>query len=438
MSIKTDAELIRDETTSNANTATRVGNNLVAIADELETINSLETLTLGFFGQSNMNCVITGETDGGDKELNLNVTVWNSNSSAYETADLDKFPFGERPAFINNSEDGTTTGNNNIAFHTAKRIQEETGKNVRIIFLALGGQPIERWIATDGDPSMWTATTDMLTASGVTKLDAISFYQGESNSGDEGAEYGAKVETLRQQFRDLGITDKKTPFIMAEVAPAFDNINGSFFNYPNYINHISDEYFTVVKAKDLTFVDSNQHLDATSIVTISDRFANAFFTIPKSYELAASGLLTNSIAKLWHENPNGVDAGSSVSGYQQRVLNNFYDPNGNIIKQLVANRFILRAGTYKVNGYTTVNGSGNAKGTLINVTDTTFDVIGLSVFSGTDILATAIIADIFTITEDKEFEVNLWCENAKATDGLGIATGNGLIEKYTYLEITKA
>ena len=35
MSIKTDAIVIRDETTAGANTATRVGRNLVAIADDL-------------------------------------------------------------------------------------------------------------------------------------------------------------------------------------------------------------------------------------------------------------------------------------------------------------------------------------------------------------------------------------------------------------------
>ena len=35
MSIKTDAVVIRDETTTGANTATRVGTNLVDIADDL-------------------------------------------------------------------------------------------------------------------------------------------------------------------------------------------------------------------------------------------------------------------------------------------------------------------------------------------------------------------------------------------------------------------
>ena len=35
MSIKSDAIVIRDETTTNANTALRVGTNLVSIADDL-------------------------------------------------------------------------------------------------------------------------------------------------------------------------------------------------------------------------------------------------------------------------------------------------------------------------------------------------------------------------------------------------------------------
>ena len=47
MSIKTDAEIIRDETTTGANTAARVGANLVAIADELTIQKTAVSLNTG-------------------------------------------------------------------------------------------------------------------------------------------------------------------------------------------------------------------------------------------------------------------------------------------------------------------------------------------------------------------------------------------------------
>ena len=398
-----------------------------------------ESIVLGFFGQSNMDCVMNLGTTGGDKELNTDVTVWDSILSRWVIADTNKFPFGERDAFFNNVQTGTTTGNNNVAFHTAKRIQEKTGKKVRIIYLAHSGQSIDRWIATDGNPSSWTTITALLTATGVSKLDGVFFYQGESDATDTGGVYAPKVETLRQQFRDIDIVDRESSFIMAEMGPFYNNLNGNFFDYPEYLSYIDDNYFAVVEAEDLVYWDTNNaHLDPDSIVTISDRFSSTFLSLPKNNEEIVTGKHSQRVASLWEEQTSGTNGGSSVIGFQTRTLNTYIDPSG-IISNFTANQFILRAGTYKVNGFTSVVASNESAGYLKNITDGTMAVLGGTAwsYSVSIIPRSAIIAGIFTITAAKVFEVQLYCATAKATNGLGVATSSGEKEIFTYLEITK-
>lgn len=398
-----------------------------------------QVLTLGFFGQSNMECAIEGADDGGDKTINPNVTVWDDIANEWIIADLNLYPFGERDSFFNNVAVGTTTGNNNIAFHTAKRIQEKTGKAVRIIFDAEGGLPIERWISTDPTPTMWTSLTSKLTNSSVDKLDGIFFYQGESNSTEIGSLYGSKVQTLRQQFVDIGVTDRETPFIQAEMSPFFGNLNGNFFTYPEYLNEIDDKYYSVIEAKDLTYFDNNNvHLTGSSIVTASDRFASEYFSLPKSREITVLGEGFQKTAAVWEEQANGVNGGASVVGIQTRVLTDFYDPSGVIINNFGSNQFVLRAGTYKVNGYTNSVGSDQSKGFLRNVTDGTMAVVGSSNFI--DSVADGVsnrIDGFFTITAPKFFSIQLYVAGALGNNGLGVATTDGQPERYTYLEITK-
>ena len=399
----------------------------------------LEPITLGCFGQSNMDCAINGSTTGGDKDLNPHVTVWDDIQHKWVVADTDKYPFGERDAFFENIQVGTTTGNNNVAFHTAKRIQEKTKRKVRIVFSAQGGTPIERWIATDPTPTSWTAVTDILTDSGVNKLDGIIFYQGESNGGDSLTAYSGKIIVLRQQFRDIGIVDKEAPFIQAEVGANYDNINKHFFNYPEYLTFLDDAYYTVVKAKDLDYWDLGNHLTPSSVVTISDRFASAFLSLPKTEELTRAGTLSQKVAVLSEVQTSGTNGGTSIIGFQQRTLNTVVDPTGEMIIDLTANEFTLEAGTYLIQGHTSIVGLNQAALYLRNVTDNVVVLGGDAAWVNATGLVSgkAFINDIFTITEPKVFDLLFYAALARTDIGLGLPNSNGQDEKYTHITLTK-
>ena len=80
MSIKTDAVVIRDETIAGANTATRVGSNLAAIADDLVAKQAeidLNTAKITFDSTSSTRLANTSGTNTGDQDLSgylLNTT----------------------------------------------------------------------------------------------------------------------------------------------------------------------------------------------------------------------------------------------------------------------------------------------------------------------------------------------------------------------------
>ena len=72
MSIKTNAEQIRDETLTGANTATRVGTNLVEIADDLiskQTAVNLNTAKISFDSVNSTRLANTSGTNTGDQDL---------------------------------------------------------------------------------------------------------------------------------------------------------------------------------------------------------------------------------------------------------------------------------------------------------------------------------------------------------------------------------
>ena len=69
MSIKSNAEIIRDETATNANTAARVGGNLVEIANDLiakQTEIDLNTAKISFDNEASTRLANTSGTNTGD------------------------------------------------------------------------------------------------------------------------------------------------------------------------------------------------------------------------------------------------------------------------------------------------------------------------------------------------------------------------------------
>jgi hypothetical protein len=243
--------------------------------------------TFIFSGQSNMVGAETWMNDGGDRDTDSRVTIWNDVAVAWQVADLANYPFG------NLREDGITYCNN-LAFHTAKRIAERNNANVRIIFEATGGQSITQWMGTGVASPYWVNILDKISASGASEINGWFWHQGENDGFDNA--YSDKLQILIDQFRALPESTLTAAFIAGQLAQGLD-INGiptGAFNGQRYLNSnfyrvyqrfISDDYFSVADGNLLPVVGVESvadgvHFHGTALVSYSYLYADKFEQTP--------------------------------------------------------------------------------------------------------------------------------------------------------------
>ncbi|WP_336065636.1 sialate O-acetylesterase [Mesoflavibacter sp. CH_XMU1404-2] len=244
---------------------------------ELDFIDKDDYLYAGFSGQSNMNCIVEGQTGGGDDTIDDDIQAWDDIQNIWVTADLTKYPFGERVS-VGGAD---ISGNNNLAFHTAKRLKERTGKKIRILFKAYSGISIDRWLLSSETHAAWDGLLNVINSSGTKKLDVFYFFQGETDSNnavDLPTIYAGKIKEFINQIRSLEVSKKEIPFIAAELDSQY-RLNDVFYRFPQYLKYIEDKNFTVIKTEDLQRLDTI-HLTGPSIVTASSRYADAFLSLP--------------------------------------------------------------------------------------------------------------------------------------------------------------
>lgn len=114
MSIRTEAIIIRDETTTGANTAARVGTNLVSIADDLIAKQSeidLNTAKVGITSTQSSDITTNNAKVGYTEALvsaNTDVTA-NTAKNSYPSADSSKLAGVEVGADVNTINSTTTS-----------------------------------------------------------------------------------------------------------------------------------------------------------------------------------------------------------------------------------------------------------------------------------------------------------------------------------------
>ena len=151
----------------------------------------------------------------------------------------------------------------------------------------------------------------------------------------------------------------------------------------------------------------------------------------------AVGSSLASYAKLYELQANGVSAGSSASGWQQRVLNTEIDTDG--IVSLSSNQMTFQAGTYDSLIFVPQVNSDGATARLRNVTDGATVIVGMDTYStGTLGMGNSTpIVGRFTIAAGKALEIQSYITSAAATFGLGIDNSFGVGEVYTVAEFWK-
>ena len=138
------------------------------------------------------------------------------------------------------------------------------------------------------------------------------------------------------------------------------------------------------------------------------------------------------------EQASGTAGGSSSTGINIRVLNTVVlnEISG---ASLASNQITLPAGTYKFFGRCPSHVGGGLKALLYNVTDSTYTLIGTSGRNGNDVGSIFEVSVIgkFTIAAQKVFELRMFVEAGKGTDGLGMSSNSGQVEVYAEAFVEK-
>lgn len=169
-------------------------------------------------------------------------------------------------------------------------------------------------------------------------------------------------------------------------------------------------------------------------------------TAPTWTEVAGTGGgggggTSSKAATIRDEKAHGTDGGNFTSGsWQQRVLNTLSDPES-IVTSLVANQFVLPAGTYTVVVEAPALQVDIHQVRLQNVTDGTFayGTKSFTLSAGSEATSTSVLHIAFTISGAKTFQVDHRCQTTKNFQGLGYANAGdfGNVEVYTSVMITK-
>ena len=145
MSIKSDAIIIRDETTKGANTATRVGGNLVSIADDLIAKQSeidLNTAKVGITTQQSTDITTNNAKVGITTQQATNITT-NTAKVSFDSASSTKLggiETGEEVNTINSTTTSEPTGSD-LVYNVVSLTQAEydAGSPVATTFYLIVG-----------------------------------------------------------------------------------------------------------------------------------------------------------------------------------------------------------------------------------------------------------------------------------------------------------
>ena len=158
------------------------------------------------------------------------VKILNSETGSFETWDIRK------PSL--NSELGNEQGAPVIPYYFARRLAEETGREIKVVASARGGRPISYWnVGSKGWETLLTQTAE------VPGVDVILWQQGESDSngvgkGLTGRERGlVRGQARAKYFKDFGeLTLRvkkslgKVVWITGEARPQHGDIPNSVFH----------------------------------------------------------------------------------------------------------------------------------------------------------------------------------------------------------------
>lgn len=194
-------------------------------------------ILIAIAGQSNA----VGVNSGGPNPLNQLVKTWDAVTGMWVSG-------GQYTAlpWTRGTPDGNG-GNNNFAISAAHYLAENTGRDVYIVFDAVGGQSITQWMGSGTSSPRYAAlktkienalNTAPFTAAGKTTIDAMIWAQGEEDYTLTFADYLSNITTLNNQFKAETWVEEWTPFFIMGMSPLHDRyqVSSALRNFSNKSN----------------------------------------------------------------------------------------------------------------------------------------------------------------------------------------------------------
>jgi hypothetical protein len=155
---------------------------------------------------------------------------------------------------------------------------------------------------------------------------------------------------------------------------------------------------------------------------------------------AGSPLDVDNLYYVVDEKSSGTNGGSSSSGRQTRDLNT--ERVSNITNaSLSTNTISLPSGDYWIDADAPARYTDSHKIIFRNTSDNSDEIIGTTEHaqqkSGANEQTKALLSGFVSIGASKNFEIKHYIESSLASNGLGLAAGEGTVEVYTQVRIWK-
>lgn len=149
------------------------------------------------------------------------------------------------------------------------------------------------------------------------------------------------------------------------------------------------------------------------------------------------GVFESQLLHVRDEKSSGTQGGATSAGDNTCSLNTI-KTNEITGASLSSNQITLPAGTYYIDASVLGFFSNRIRGFLRNITDSSDTILGQSGYSVAISPASQGVTKVcgrFTIASQKVFEVKLYAQAARATNGFGVSTDDGRTEIYTDVQI---
>ncbi len=147
---------------------------------------------------------------------------------------------------------------------------------------------------------------------------------------------------------------------------------------------------------------------------------------------------TGLVAYLKDIKPNNTTGGGCTAGSYAKHDLTTIEGNSSLVT-LASSEFTLKAGTYELNGYSTMSSANRHRAKIRNITTGTDAILGDSAYttSSTNVHTKSFFDGIIVVPSDQTFQLQYRCETTDASDGLGVASNFGEPELFALVKIRK-